>query len=603
VVLFIDDLQWAGRTSLGFVDLALTEEPIDGLLLVCAYRDDAVDATHPLAAPLARWREQSGVEHRRLADLPGPSLAALVGEMLHVEPDAAAQLAMLIEPHTRGNPYETVELLNALRREGLLTATAAGWRWDQAAVAGHLGRSEPTGLLAARVDAMAAKHRELLEAMACLGGRSERRMLQVATATDDGAVERALAPAIEDGVLVLEPGRNEAVRFRHDRLREAVLERVDTGRRRALQLAMARRMASVPELFAVAAEHYLPVVDAVDDPEERRQVVGLLQRAAGQATLTGDHGRIDALLSAAPPLIDADDWRTLVEVRTSRHSALFSPGRLDEADNEYRAITDLWPGAPARAASTVQIRSLTYRNRFAEAIELGLTSLRGCGITVPEQTRMLGEIDEAFEDVYRWLQDGEAADDLVRPDIADPTLIAAGRLMNALMPPVYLNGDHALLGWLSLEALRLWIKHGPGRTLLGPASHFAHAAMELRHDYAAGYHALRRLLAGSEARGYEPDTWQALHVFNHSARFWFEPIESGIPDSRRAREGLIAGGNLQNAGYSFAAVTTGFVGERTIARCRQCRGGGGTGVPAPHRWRADRPVAGRLPVVDRCAAR
>ncbi len=65
-----------------------------------------------------------------------------------------AGLAGLIEPHTRGNPYETVELLNALRRDGLLTATAAGWRWDAAAVRAYLGRSEVTGLLATRAAAL-----------------------------------------------------------------------------------------------------------------------------------------------------------------------------------------------------------------------------------------------------------------------------------------------------------------------------------------------------------------------------------------------------------------------------------------------------------------
>ena len=55
VVLFLDDLQWAGRTPLGFVDLVLSEEPVDGLLLVGAYREGDVDAAHPLAAPLSRW--------------------------------------------------------------------------------------------------------------------------------------------------------------------------------------------------------------------------------------------------------------------------------------------------------------------------------------------------------------------------------------------------------------------------------------------------------------------------------------------------------------------------------------------------------------------
>ena len=151
VVVFVDDLQWAGRTPLGFVDLVLSEEPVEGLLLVGAYRDGDVDAAHPLAAPLSRWRDQAGVRHLRLDNLPAPSLVAMVAEMLHVDPAAAAGLAEVIEPHTSGNPYETVELLNALRRDGVLTATAAGWRWDAAAVRAHLGRSEVAGLLAARV--------------------------------------------------------------------------------------------------------------------------------------------------------------------------------------------------------------------------------------------------------------------------------------------------------------------------------------------------------------------------------------------------------------------------------------------------------------------
>ena len=58
----------------------------------------------------------------------------MVAEMLHVDPAAAAGLAELIEPHTSGNPYDTVELLNALRRDGVLTAAAAGWRWEAAVV-------------------------------------------------------------------------------------------------------------------------------------------------------------------------------------------------------------------------------------------------------------------------------------------------------------------------------------------------------------------------------------------------------------------------------------------------------------------------------------
>jgi hypothetical protein len=127
----------------------------------------------------------------------------------------------------------------------------------------------------------------MVEAMACLGGRAELALLETATATSASAVEDRLAPVLDDGLLVVEPGAQEAVRFRHDRIREVILAGLDPRRRRALQLAMARRLAGVPESYAVAAEQYLPVVDAVDDAAERRQVVGLLRRAAGRRRWSG----------------------------------------------------------------------------------------------------------------------------------------------------------------------------------------------------------------------------------------------------------------------------------------------------------------------------
>ena len=77
----------------------------------------------------------------------------MVAETLHVDRAAATGLVEAIERHTSGNPYETVELLNALRRDGMLTATATGWRWDGAAIRRRLGQTEAAGLAAARIDA------------------------------------------------------------------------------------------------------------------------------------------------------------------------------------------------------------------------------------------------------------------------------------------------------------------------------------------------------------------------------------------------------------------------------------------------------------------
>jgi len=262
----------------------------------------------------------------------------------------------------------------------------------------------------------------MVEAMACLGGRTELGLLQAAAGEPASVVEQRLAPALGAGVLVMESGPLEAVRFRHDRIREVFLDGLDPRRRRTLQLTMARRLALV-----------------------------------------------NALLSAALPLTDPGDTAMLADVHTARHAALFCLGRLDEADEEYRAIERLRPAALDRAAATaVQITSLTHANRSAEAVGLGLESMRALGIPVPEADRTAAELGRQLDYLYQWLDQTDTADDLARPELADAALVAATRLIDAVLTAVYLIPDVSLYAWLSLEALRIWLRHGPGRPFASP---------------------------------------------------------------------------------------------------------------------------------------
>jgi predicted ATPase/signal transduction histidine kinase len=549
VMVFVDDLQWAAPTSVGVIDLVLGEQ-VEGLLLVGAHRDE-VDAAHPLTASLSRWREQPGVTHLHLTNLPGPSLTALVAEILRVDRAAAGALAELLEPHTQGNPYETVELLNTLRHEGILTPTSTGWRWDEAAVRSLLGRAEVAARPVARFAALPASSRAMVEVMACLGGRAELGGLAAATAQSADVVEQLLAPALEEGVLVAETGTQDGVRFGHDRIREAILAELDAQRRRSVHLALARRLAASPDLFAVAAEQYLPVIDAVTDAAERSQVVALLRRAAEQATLVGGYSQVHTLLTGALRVADAGDAAKLLELHTGRHAALYSLGRLEEADEDYRIIERLSTTVMQRIDATcVQVRSLTHRKLYTEAIQLAATALRELGITVPAPDRLPELLERYFEYLYRWLDHSDATDDLARPEITDPTLLAATRLLSAVFPTASFAGDTFMQAWLPMEALRILLDHGTARGVLGPASYSAATAIALRDDYGAAYRASRRIVAMGEACGYEPETSMARVVLSFFS-CWFEPLESSVEQAKRAREGLIKAGDLTNAGYTF----------------------------------------------------
>ena len=551
LVVFLDDLQWAGPTPLGVVDMLLSEEPVAGLFVVGAYRDVEADAAHPLAALLSRWRTEAAVRHLHLENLQTRSVVAMVADMLRVDPAAAAGLASAVEEHSSGNPYEVVELLNTLRRAGVLTATAAGWRWDEAAVRVRLGPSEVARSVAASVPTMPPDAERVVEAMACLGGRAEVGVLGIATGTSQAEVDQALAPALDEGLLVLEPGERVAVRFRHDRIREAVLSGLDTERRGVVQLDLARRLVAMPELYAVAAEQYLPVIDAVEDATERRQVVAMLHRAAAEAGLIGDHAMVEALMSAALRLVDVEDTAARMGVHTARHAAVFSLGRLEDADEEYDRIERLSGSAAERpGAAALKVWGLTYRVRMAEAIEFGVASLRELGIAVPPADVAQAELDDRFGLLYRWLDDTDPGDDVAHPELADPALIAAIRLMDATMASAYFADDHALQAWLSLESVAIWLEHGPSRVALASVATAAFYAVVWRGDVAGGLRALQRLMALGEARGWEPGSSQARFVYA-SVAWHHDPLETGVRAGRRAHEGLVAAGELALACYAY----------------------------------------------------
>ena len=136
------------------------------------------------------------------------------------------------------------------------------------------------------------------------------------------------------------------------------------------------------------------------------------------------------------------------------------------------------------------------------------------------------------------------------PELCDPALLAASRLIDAVLPLAYYVADPPMIAWLAMEAVRIWIEHGPGRLLVGSAAHAAYQAGPQRDDYPAAYLALRRIVALGEAHGYEPGTSQARYMAATMAG-WFEPLETGVRAVHRARDGLIAGGELTYGGYSY----------------------------------------------------
>ncbi|MCW2312171.1 ATP-binding protein [Rhodoferax antarcticus] len=120
LVLFLDDLQWADQPSLEFIGTLLEESDLNGLMLIGAYRDNEVDAAHPLMRLLRPLRQPTApgtgepptVLH--LDNLTVVDLTDLLSDMLHTPSGAVQPLAGALYAKTEGNIFFAVEYLNAL---------------------------------------------------------------------------------------------------------------------------------------------------------------------------------------------------------------------------------------------------------------------------------------------------------------------------------------------------------------------------------------------------------------------------------------------------------------------------------------------------------
>jgi PAS domain S-box-containing protein len=556
LVMVVDDLQWAGSTPIGFLDAVLTDDSLRGLLLVGAYRDTEVDAAHPLTAMISRW-ERLGVAPAvvRLGNLPTGDLGTLLREMLRLQPADAAHLAQAIGARTDGNPFDTVELVNALRRDGALVLGEHGWVWDPSAIRRFVGSSDVEDLLSERIVRLPEPTQAIVDVMACLGGDMGLDLLQAATGLSGTTLDEHLMPALEDGLLVMEgdeKASERSLRFRHDRVQQAAYGRIAPDPRRAAHLELARRLAQRPDLAGVSAAQYLRALAEVTDAGERRRVAVLFGAAAATVRLTDPElaeRYLSTAISLLPQIGTAADDPLAVSLEIDLHAVLYSLGRLDEADACYALVQRRCPDPEQLAESAcVQIDSLTIRGRPREAVALGMGLLVQLGVAVGGDLYAVAQ--RRMPELVAWASTLNLGDDLARPESDQRRVRMLARIINRLEPAAFFC-EPELFAWLLLENRQQWVEHGPSAPLvanLGPA---IVATIMLSGDYRTGYAIGRHALAVGEARGYEPETSYARHAFSKMAAHWFEPLEVSIDQARRAREGAIQGGDLQMACFTY----------------------------------------------------
>ncbi|MGI4941378.1 MAG: diguanylate cyclase [Janthinobacterium lividum] len=548
LVIVLDDLQWAPPASLKLISGLLAGDGHPGLMIVAASRD--VDAAHPLAGALSQW-EAAGMAPRRLRleNLSSDRLCELLGEMLRLSPDAARPLADAVGARTGGNPFDAVELLNGLRRDGTLRRCAGEWHWDSADIHRHVGHGDVTNLLQGRIKALPAATQNMLANMACLGSEPALDLLAAASNSTVADVERLLTPGLDAGLLVPAPEANARaeLRFSNHRVLELAYHGMDPCARQARHLALARRLAPLPAHAAEAAGQYLPAATLISASNEAKRAAELFESAAEVSIRNVRQDIAERYHDAAIGLLEtlpAADLEALVRLRTARLTALYCLGRYEDVDLLFASIgCPAGDPLPLAEASCIQVLSLCNRGRHREAVSTGLAMLAHLGIHHPAEA-LAEAVEQGLAELREWIAGETAATNAQQTETNDPLVRAAARLINRMLPTAQLL-DPLTGAWLAVESQRLWARHGVCPELIANLARSAASPIVLAGDYRTAYRMGQHAVALGASFGCEPETSLARQNFATFALHWSERLENAIVQCAAAHSGLNRAGEVQ----------------------------------------------------------
>ncbi|QEC49951.1 AAA family ATPase [Baekduia soli] len=282
VLLVIDDLHWADRSTRDFMAFLARNLCDQAVLVVAAYRVDELHRRHPLR-PLLAELERSDVARRLPVErFTRAELGAQLANILGAEPDGG--LLERVWGRSEGNALYAEEIL-AAEREG----------------DGTLPESLREALML-RVEALGPDTQEVLRWVAA-ARRVEHDVLQEAAPIGARELRDALREAVAHHVLLTQA--DGTIAFRHALLREAVHDDLLPGERaelhRRLALVLDARVGEHPCLGLGRAAEIAHHFDAAgDQPAALRAAV----RAAEAAERVHAEGETAALYERALELWD-----------------------------------------------------------------------------------------------------------------------------------------------------------------------------------------------------------------------------------------------------------------------------------------------------------
>ena len=219
LVLILDDLHWADRSSLLLLEFVAREMRESNLMLLGTYRDVEVSRRHPLSQSLGTLIRERLFLRVQIGGLTQEDVGRFVEAAIGARPHP--ELVTAVHGRTEGNPLFVGEVVRLLGQQGMEESQD----WDI---------SIPEGVwdvIGRRLDRLSELCNQVLTTASVIGREFDFRLLDKLAGTSEDQLLQVLEEASEAHVIEEMPGGKERYQFSHGLIQQTLSEELLTSRR------------------------------------------------------------------------------------------------------------------------------------------------------------------------------------------------------------------------------------------------------------------------------------------------------------------------------------------------------------------------------------
>ncbi|AFZ35265.1 ATP-binding region ATPase domain protein [Stanieria cyanosphaera PCC 7437] len=494
LVLFLDDLQWADSASLKLIQLLISNLKSQYLLIIGAYRNNEVNATHPLSLSLEKI-QKSGVivNNIILQPLQIAHINQLISDTLHTDPKKSLSLAELVLKKTQGNPFFLTQLLKSLDQENLLKFNfdSGCWQWDIEKLKDIDITDNVVDLMIKQIQKLSSKTQNVLKLAACIGNKFTLDVLSIVhqktlseTATDLWESLRAglILPFNESYKIPLVISSQATkflndnqiqptitYKFLHDRVQQAAYSLIADSQKKATHLKIGRLLLKNTP-FEEREENIFTLVnqlnygiDLLTSNSDKIELAELNFIAGRKAKAATAYEPAIRYLKEGLGLLPTKSWKNHYQLTLALYESAIESAYLN---GDFEQM-EQWAKVALKQTKTpldkmkvyeVKIQACMAQLRQIDAVKIGLQGLELLDIKLPESPSLLA-IEQTMTETATNLT-GKKIEDLINlPLMTEADKLTAMRMLTNMGSPTY-QAAPALFPLVVCQQVNLSLRHG-----------------------------------------------------------------------------------------------------------------------------------------------